>query len=63
MLGRKAVVWRYRWQKEGDGVSVLADSDWGGSRWDRKSTSGGVVQMGGALRKDLERYSRGGGIE
>ena len=47
LLGRKAVVWRYEWQDEGDGLTTKSDSDWGGNHDDRRSTSGGVVMLGG----------------
>ena len=46
MLGRKAVLWQYRWQDEVEFLETKSDSDWGGSRDDRKSTSGGVVFLG-----------------
>ena len=41
MLGRKAVLWQYRWQDEAEYLEAKLDSDWGGNREDRKSTSGG----------------------
>ena len=46
LLGREAVVWWYEWQEGGSGIRIWADSDWGGSRWDRRSTSGGVLKLG-----------------
>ena len=45
--GRMAVVWKYKYQEEAEGVKVRTDSDWGGNRWNRKSTSGGEITMGG----------------
>ena len=47
MIGRKAVVWKYNWQGEAGNLYVKTDSDWGGDRGERKSTSGGVVMLGG----------------
>ena len=47
LLGRKAVVWQYRWQEEAEYLEAKSDSDWGGNREDRKSTSGGVIFLGG----------------
>jgi hypothetical protein len=39
LVGRKRVVWEFRWQDEPRFAHVFGDSDWGGSRKDRKSTS------------------------
>ena len=47
MLGRKAVVWQYRWQDEVQYLETKSDSDWRGNREDRKSSSGGVIFLGG----------------
>ena len=47
LLSRLAVVWEFDWQSEGALLRVLTDSDWGGSREDRKSTSGGALLWGG----------------
>ena len=47
LIGRKSVVWEYAWQEEVGAVSVFADSDWGGDRRSRKSTSGGAIMLGG----------------
>ena len=41
LMGREAVVWKFGWQAEGQEVRIFTDSDWGGSRADRRSTSGG----------------------
>eukprot|EP00973_Karenia_brevis_P045916 6358722-Karenia_brevis.AAC.1 len=46
LLNRKGVVWRFRWQDEPLDAHVTTDSDWGGNRKDRKSTSGGVWVLG-----------------
>ena len=44
LVGRKRVVWEYRWQEEMEEALLLVDSDWGGGK-DRKSTSGGVLAI------------------
>ena len=46
LIGREAVVWKYRWQEEGQVLWVFSDSDWGGDRSDRKSTTGGAIMFG-----------------
>ena len=46
LVGRRAVVWKFGWQEEGQVLRVFTDSDWGGSRQDRRSTSGGLVMYG-----------------
>ena len=46
LVGRGAIVWKFGWQEEGQEVTAITDSDWGGSRGDRKSTSGGVIMYG-----------------
>ena len=43
---RKSVIWDFPWQDECVEVHVYADSDWGGRRGSRKSTSGGLVMIG-----------------
>ena len=47
ILGREAVVWKYGWQTEEAQLVVKTDSDWGGYRGDRRSTSGGLIMLGG----------------
>ena len=46
LVGRKAVVWGFKWQDEASYARVYAGSNWGGSSRDRKSTSGGVWMLG-----------------
>ena len=46
LIGRRRVVWEFAWQEEPGCVCVFADSDWGGDRITRKSTSGGAVMLG-----------------
>ena len=47
LLRRGAVVVKFKWQSEGLPVEVLTDSDWAGCRRTRRSTSGGVIKIGG----------------
>jgi hypothetical protein len=46
LLNRERVVWFFRWQDEPKYCHMTTDSDWGGDRKDRKSTSGGVWMLG-----------------
>ena len=46
LLFRKAVSFRFVWQREGEQLRVFTDSDWAGCLKTRKSTSGGVVKLG-----------------
>ena len=45
-LNRERIVWQYKWQDEASLAHTASDSDWGGDRKDRKSTSGGVWMIG-----------------
>jgi hypothetical protein len=47
LIGREAVVWQFRWQEDTGEAHVFTDSDWGGTKKERKSTSGGVWMIGG----------------
>ena len=46
LVHRERVVWEFAWQEEPGRVTVFADSDWGGDRLSRKSTSGGAIMLG-----------------
>ena len=46
LVGRERVVWDYVWQEEVGSVCVFADSDWGGDRISRRSSSGGAIMLG-----------------
>ena len=47
LVGREKVVWKFEWQDEVGYCGLWTDSDWGGDRKDRKSTSGGLWMLGG----------------
>jgi hypothetical protein len=47
LVGRKRLVWQFKWQDYVGRAEVASDSDWGGNVKDRKSTSGGVWMLGG----------------
>ena len=46
LVDRPKIVWRYVWQDEPQSADVYTDSDWGGDRIDRRSSSGGVWMLG-----------------
>ena len=46
LWGRESVIWEFPWQDEVTELHAYADSDWGGRRGSRKSTSGGLVMLG-----------------
>ena len=39
-------MWEFPWQDDFPEVHAYADSDWGGRRGSRKSTSGGFLMLG-----------------
>ena len=49
--GNKRIYQLFEWGKTGDKVKVFSDSDWAGCKRTRKSTSGGVVSIGGSVIK------------
>jgi hypothetical protein len=52
ILEREAMIWQFGWQDEvGLELCVFSDSDWAGCRRTRRSTSGGVVLLGGHCLK------------
>ena len=59
MVGAESVVWKMReWEDQEDvGIDVYVDSDWAKSA-DRKSTSGGVIALGGVAVKHWSRSQR-----
>ena len=59
LVGRERVVWYFKWQEEPRGSYVITDSDWGGTKRDRRSTSGGVWMLGGHCIKKPGVVPRG----
>merc|ERR1711873_189879 len=51
LLGRERVVWEYPWKDGHGGWKVYTDSDWAGDLETRKSTSGGILMLGGHCMK------------
>ena len=53
LLEKPRVIWRFGGDQGGDlsKIEVYSDSDWAGCRKSRKSTSGGVVVLGGSVLK------------
>ena len=47
LVGRSQVVWRFPWKRGHGEWTLTVDSDWAGDRDTRKSTSGGIVRLGG----------------
>ena len=57
-VGRRKVVWEFKWQEEPGLSYVGEDSDWGGTARDRKSTSGGIWMLGGHCIKTWSASQR-----
>ena len=51
LVDREKIVWTYSWQDAPSHGILFTDSDWGGDRIDRKSTSGGVWLLGNHVIK------------
>jgi hypothetical protein len=51
LINKPRFVQEFRWQDEADEVITYTDSDWAGDRVTRKSTSGGVMNLGQHLIK------------
>ena len=47
LVSRRRVVWRFDFQEDPGRLRVYTDSDWGGDRLSRKSTTGGAICFGG----------------
>ncbi len=47
LLERETVIWKFAWQEGEPELALYSDSDWAGCRRTRRSTSGGVVMLGG----------------
>ena len=46
LRGRPRLIIKYKWQPHSDMINSFTDSDWAGDRIGRKSTSGGLIQLG-----------------
>ena len=57
-MGRRRVLWLFKWQDEPKHCEVLADSDWGGNAKERRSASGGVWMLGMHLIKTWSATQR-----
>ena len=53
------MTWEYKAGARTDMIDVYVDSDWAGDRQQRKSTSGGLVIVGGIAVKSWSRTQRG----
>ena len=51
LISRHRVVWVFGFQEEPDRLVVFCDSDWGGDRRTRESTSGGAIRLGSLCLK------------
>ena len=50
LVGMPRLIFRYAWQ-DASGIDVYSDTDWGGCKLSRKSTSGGCILHGSHLLK------------
>ncbi len=58
LQGRPRLVMKYPWQKSLSMAVTYTDSDWAGCRKTGKSTSGGIVTIGGHIIKSYSRQQR-----
>jgi hypothetical protein len=60
LVGAKRLVWTYgEFEEEEMWIDVLVDSDWAGDTTTRRSTSGGLVVVGGVAIKHWARTQKG----
>ena len=59
LVGKADMTWEYKAGARTDMIDVYVDSDWAGDRQQRKSTSGGLVIVGGIAVKSWSRTQRG----
>ena len=59
LVGKADMTWEYKAGARTDMIYVYVDSDWAGDRQQRKSTSGGLVIVGGIAVKSWSRTQRG----
>ena len=55
LIGRERMVVEYKYQEKISSIDVWTDSDYAGCRETRKSTSGGVIRIGGHTLKGWSR--------
>ena len=55
LIARPRVIWQFAYQYWPKGLVVNVDSNWAGCRRTRKSTSGGIYQLGLPHAQDLEQ--------
>ena len=58
MIGAKRLVWHMDDREEEMALDVFADSDWAGCKSSRKSTSGGMIVVGGTVVKSWSRTQK-----
>ena len=58
-MGKADMTWEYKAGAHTDMIDVYVDADWAGDRQQRKSTSGGLVIVGGIVVKSWSRTQRG----
>ncbi len=58
LKGRPRLVLRYQWQSCGGTVVTYTDSDWAGCKKTGRSTSGGIVTIGGHVIKTYSRQQK-----
>ena len=59
LVGKADMTWEYKAGARTDMIDGYVDSDWAGDRQQRKSTSGGLVIVGGIAVKSWSRTQRG----
>ena len=55
LVQRPRLVWKFHWQGQNEQLQVWCDANWAGCRTTKKSTSGGVIQIG---EHTLRTYSK-----
>ena len=58
LVGRPRLILHYRWQSMPSRLTTYTDSDWAGFPTTAKSTSGGIVCIGGHTVKSYSRQQR-----
>ena len=58
LLGRPRLVMSFPWQRGSTSVTAYTDSDWAGCIRTARSTSGGIVSIGGRIIKTHSRQQK-----